>query len=179
MKKAMINYIQKEKFDNLYTPYHAITPLLKYLPLENKGNITIWECCDSGNSKITELLKKEGFNVVSTDIETGFNFLTDTPDFEFDMIITNPPYSLKTEFIKKCYEYGKPFALLLPLTGLEGVERNIMYREYGISVLVLDRRISYQDNRKSNWFNTSWFCGNGLLPKNTLVFEEVVENYDK
>jgi hypothetical protein len=30
MKKAMINYIKNEKFDDLYTPDYAIKPLLKY-----------------------------------------------------------------------------------------------------------------------------------------------------
>ena len=44
MKKAMIDYIQKEKFDNIYTPEYAIKPLLEYIP----KNITVWECCDPG-----------------------------------------------------------------------------------------------------------------------------------
>ena len=32
MKKAMIDYMKKEKNDELYTPEYAIFPLLKYLP---------------------------------------------------------------------------------------------------------------------------------------------------
>lgn len=32
MKKAMINYMKNEKFDDLYTPDYAIKPLLRYLP---------------------------------------------------------------------------------------------------------------------------------------------------
>src|SRR5690606_13775068 len=43
-----------------------------------------------------------------------FNFLTDVPDFEFDLILTNPPFSLKEKFYKKCLEYKKSFALLVP-----------------------------------------------------------------
>ena len=54
VKKAMIDYIKKEKFDDIYTPSYAIKPLLKYIP---KG-ITIWECCDFGKSEITRLLKE-------------------------------------------------------------------------------------------------------------------------
>ena len=57
MKKAMINYIKREKFDDLYTPDYAVIPLLKYIP---KG-ITIWECCDftdeeggESNNKVIE-----------------------------------------------------------------------------------------------------------------------------
>lgn len=63
MKKAMINYIKKEKFDDIYTPKYAIMPLLKYIP----KNITVWECCDFGESEITRLLKEHGCNVISTD----------------------------------------------------------------------------------------------------------------
>ena len=36
MKKAMINYVQSERNDNLYTPEYAILALIKYLP-KNKN----------------------------------------------------------------------------------------------------------------------------------------------
>ncbi len=54
MKKAMIDYIQNPKNDELYTPEYAIKPLLKYLP----QNITIWECTDNGSSNISKLLMR-------------------------------------------------------------------------------------------------------------------------
>lgn len=172
MKKALINYIQKPKFDDIYTPDYAIKPLLKYIP---KG-ITVWECCDFGKSEITRLLKEHGCKVISTDKEE--NFFEYKPSENFDMIITNPPYSLKNEFLKKCYEWNKPFALLLPITALEGIERGQMFRENGIEVLVLDKRVNFMehmvknyDKKSSNWFNTSWFCWN-VLPKN-LMFEKL------
>ena len=173
MKKTMINYIQKEKFDDIYTPSYAIKPLLKYIP---KG-ITIWECCDFGKSEITRLLKEHGCEVISTDKEE--NFFEYIPDKHFDMIITNPPYSLKDDFIAKCYEWGKPFALLLPITSLEGKFRGSLFRKYGIEVMVFDGRVQFMENmvenygkkKSGNWFNTSWFCWN-VLPKQ-LIFEEL------
>lgn len=164
MKKAMIDYMQKEKFDDLYTPSYAIKPLLKYIP---KG-ITIWECCDFGGSEITRLLKEHGCEVISTDKEE--NFFEYIPDKHFDMIITNPPYSLKDEFLKKCYEYNKPFALLLPLTSLEGINRGKMFNGKGIELIVLDKRVDF-NGKGSCWYNTSWFCWN-VLPKQ-LIFEEL------
>ena len=168
MKKPMINYIKNGAYDELYTPEYAIKPLIKYLP----KNIKIWECTDFGSSNITKVLKENGYQVITTH-KDNFEFLIDKPDFNFDMIITNPPYSLKDEFIKKCYEYNKPFALLLPLTSLEGINRGKMYRENGIELLVFDRRCNfiYDNAKKSNWFNTSWFCWN-VLPKQ-LVFEKL------
>ena len=129
MKKAMIDYMQNVKNDELYTPEYAIKPLLKYLP----KNITIWECTDYGSSNITKLLNERGYKVIKTH-KDNFDFLQDIPDFDFDMIITNPPYSLKDEFIKRC-------------------------------------NFIYNDAKKSNWFNTSWFCWN-VLPKQ-LIFEEL------
>lgn len=168
MKKAMIDYMQNIKNDELYTPEYAIKPLLKYLP----KNIKIWECTDYGSSNITKILKENEYEVIKTH-KDNFDFLNDKPNFEFDMIITNPPYSLKDEFIKKCYEYKKPFALLLPITSLEGIERGKMFRKNGIELLVFDRRCNfiYNNAKKSNWFNTSWFCYN-ILPKQ-LIFEEL------
>lgn len=155
-----------KKNDELYTPNYAIEPLLKYLPKDK----IIWECTDFGSSNITKLLKQHDYKVISTH-KDNFDFLTDIPNFDFDIIITNPPYSLKNEFLKKCYEYDKPFCLLLPLTSLEGIERGKMFREKGIDVLVLDKRCDFMDNKKSNWFNTSWFCYK-VLPKQ-LIFEEL------
>lgn len=170
MKKAMIDYMKNEKNDELYTPDYAIKPLLKYLP----KNKIIWECTDFGSSNITKVLKENGFNVISTH-KKDFDFLKDTPDFEFDIIITNPPYSLKDDFLKKCYEYKKPFCLLLPITSLEGIERGKMFRKNSIELLVLDRRCNfiYDNAKKSNWFNTSWFCWK-ILPKQ-LIFEELIK----
>ena len=127
MKKAMIDYMKNVKNDELYTPEYAIKPLLKYLP----KNAVIWECTDFGNSNITKVLREYGFKVVNTS-KAEIDFLQDDVDFHFDMIITNPPYSLKDDFIKKCYEYNKPFCLLLPLTSLEGIERGKMYRKNNI-----------------------------------------------
>ncbi|MBR1653656.1 MAG: tRNA (adenine-N(6)-)-methyltransferase [Clostridia bacterium] len=168
MKKAMIDYMQNIKNDELYTPEYAVKPLLKYLP----KNAVIWECTDFGSSNITKVLRNNGFKVVNTN-KAEIDFLEDNIDFYFDMIITNPPYSLKDEFIKKCYEYKKPFALLLPITSLEGIERGKMFRKNGIELLVFDRRCNfiYDNAKKSNWFNTSWFCYN-ILPKQ-LIFEEL------
>lgn len=166
MKNAMINYIQNPKNDELYTPTYAIEPLIKYLPKQ----IKIWECTDFGKSNITSILKQHGFEVISTHI-SNFNFLTDKPNFDFDMIVTNPPYSLKDEFLQKCFEYNKPFCLLLPLTTLEGIKRHELFNKYDIQLLVFDKRVNFMNNKKSCWFNTSWFCWK-VLPKQ-LIFEKL------
>lgn len=172
MKQALINYIKNEPNDELYTPEVAVYPLLDFIP---KGSI-IWECTDFGESNITKVLKAHGYKVISTHIK-NFDFLRDKPDFDFDIIITNPPYSLKDEFLYKCYSYKKPFALLLPLTALEGVKRHKLYTEYGLQLMVFNRRLNFMNNKKSCWFNTSWFCYK--LLRFDLTFREVKKNSER
>lgn len=166
MKQAMINYTKNVKNDELYTPKEAIEPILKYL---DKDKI-YWECTDFGDSNIRKVLVKNGFKVIATKKEE-FDFLKDEPLFKFDVIITNPPYSIKDKFIRRCYELDKPFMLLLPITALEGKERNKLYKENGLELIVLNKRINFIKEKKNVWFNTSWFCHR--ICKKQLNFEEV------
>jgi hypothetical protein len=159
-RKPMINTMQREKFTNLLTPEFVVKPLMKYIPY---GVKIIWECASRGKSNIAKIFRENKFEVIETDVETGFDFLIDKPDFEFDMIVTNPPYyDEKTKFLRRCYEYNKPFALLLPLTTQEGVERGELFQKYGISVIVFDRRIDFT-GKGACWFNASWFIWNPLF----------------
>jgi hypothetical protein len=167
MKQAMIDYVKKPKTDHFNTPEYAVEPLLKYI----NPDWTVWEPTDTyGKSKITEVLRKHGNKVISTN-KKQIDFRHEKPDFEFDCIVTNPPYSWKDEFIMSCMAHGKPWALLLPLIALEEVNRGVIFRHIGkkFGVLVLDQRTEFTEG--SVWFNTSWFCY-GLLPRQ-LIFTEL------
>lgn len=176
MKQPMIDTMVKEKYDNLYTPKKAVYPLVRliYKKINLRSKLIVWEPCDDGRSLISSVLRQEyqGFEVISTSIVTGQDFLNWKPDFEFDLIVTNPPYSLKDHFIERCYELRKPFALLLPLTSLEGVHRGNLFRTYGINLMVLDRRLDFT-GKKSNWFNASWFYWKIGPDENKIRFEEL------
>jgi hypothetical protein len=170
MKKALINYIKNPKNDEVYTPVYAVEPLLKYI----NQNWKIWECTDFGSSMITKVLEKHGNKVISSHIKDDINFLTYEPNFEYDCIITNPPYSLKTEFLKRAYELNKPFCFLLPITALEGKARGALYRKYNeLEILVFDGRVEFYEGKNKIYFNTSWFCRN-VLPKQ-LIFTELIK----
>ena len=164
MKNALIHYVKNKKVDEYLTPEYAIKPLLPYIPKDR----IIWEPTGV-DSPITHFFRKHGYEVIETHIETGFNFLEDEPDFHFDVIVTNPPYSKKTEFLKKAYKLGKPFALLLPLTALEGVERGKLFRKHGVELIVFDRRVEFMD-RGRVWFPVAWFCWK-LLPEKIIFYE--------
>jgi len=103
---------------------------------------------------------------------------------DYDCIITNPPYSLKQQFLKRCYELGKPFALLLPLTTFETGKRQELFKKYGLEVIMFDKRINFETpsgKGSGSWFATAWFT-NGLNLEKELYFvklDECKNNKDK
>lgn len=146
--------LRQGRSNDFQTPFSAMEPLLPFL---NK-NWLIWECaCGKGN--IVNYLSNQGFFVKGTDILTGQDFINWKPE-NFDCIITNPPYSLKQGFLKRCYELDKPFALLLPLTTFETEKRQTLFRKYGVEVIMFPYRINFETPSGKGtgaWFSTAWF----------------------
>ncbi len=169
MKNALINYSRNGAFDEVYTPDYAITPILKYIQKDK----VIWCPFDNENSNYVKVFKENGYNVIYSHINDEKDFFTYIPE-KFDIIVSNPPFSIKTKILKRCYEIGKPFALLLPITALEGIERGKLFREYGIQLLVFNKRIEFINRKGSGvWFNSSYFCYK-LLPRD-VIFEELLK----
>ena len=167
--------LQKGSPDDFQTPPIALTPLYPYL----NPDWTIWEpACGKGN--LVRGLQKNNYSVVGTDLYCDFgneplrNFLDDTPSKVFDCIITNPPFSLKQQFLERCYALEKPFALLLPLTTFETAKRQKLFKKNGVEVIFFDRRINFETPNKveksSAWFATAWFT-HGLNIGRELSFE--------
>lgn len=162
--------------DDFQTPKEALYPLLPYL----KKEWTIWECA-TGKGNIENILKKFGYTVIGTDILTQNDFLRWQPK-KFDCIITNPPYSLKDEFLERCYKLKKPFALLLPLTTFEGKKRQELFKKYGIQVIFFNRRINFETPTGKNsgaWFMTAWFTNGLQLPKELMFVDYMHPNQKK
>jgi hypothetical protein len=164
----------QENPQHYQTPPSAVTPLLKHLP----KNWVVWECA-CGNGNIVSVLEGRGQKVIATDIQAGHDFLKWKPRRHFDCIITNPPHRQAAAFLRRCYELGKPFALLLPLLALEGQERQRLFRENGLQLLFFDKRVRYipenQGVQRSDVpFLSAWFC-HALLKKD-ILFEELPEN---
>ena len=118
-------------------------------------------------------LESHGFTVLESDILNGHDFLVDSPPDNWNVIITNPPYSLKDDFLKRCYDLGKPFALLLPLTSLEGRNRQRLFGDNGIEIIIMEHRVAFvipSGKDSSPWFMTAWFTW-GLDIGKQLTFQ--------
>jgi hypothetical protein len=163
--KAKIDYSKNGPNDEYYTPFEAVEMIIPFIPQEVR---TIWECTALEGSRIVEVLRANGYNVIATHIKDGFDFFEYEPE-DYDMTITNPPYSLKDIFLQRAFELKKPFMFLLPTTTLEGLKRGKMFREHRIQLLVPNRRFSFTEKKSGAWFHTSWFTY-GLELENDLNF---------
>lgn len=80
--------------------------------------LTIWCPFDNKDSAYVEELSKLSYvNVIYSHIDEGQNFFEYEPE-EYDLIISNPPFSIKDMILKRLYELNKPYALLFPLPTL-------------------------------------------------------------
>lgn len=144
---------KSNEFDRFQTPEYALSPLWDFIP----RHWVVWECAQ-GNGNIVTAFRKRGYQVVGTDILTGTNFFNHRPD-SFDCVVTNPPYSIKTQWLMRCYQLGRPFALLMPITSFE--QRNCeMFSKYGIEILMPIQRINFETptgEGSGSWFKTVWF----------------------
>ena len=164
-----VGYLSSDKNDNeLYTPFYAVDHIIKYLPKDK----TIWLPFDEEWSAFNQRLIEEGFTVVRSSLSEGKDFFTYEPE-QWDLIVSNPPFSIKDKVLKRLYELNKPFAVLLPLNSLQGKTR-YQYFKQGIQILTFDARICYHTKddmkniQKGSPFAKAYF-GKDILPKDLII----------
>jgi hypothetical protein len=158
--------------DDFQTPGYAIEYLLPFIPMES----VVWDpACGKGN--IVKAFAANDRMGIGTDLSIGRDFLLETGNpYNLDaVLVTNPPYSIKDAFIEHCYKIGYPFALLMPLTALEGQKRQACYKQHGLQLMILPRRISFEtpNNAGRSWFATAWFCWKLNLPRDLYFAPEL------
>jgi len=163
---TMIPPFSTKHYQSYSTPPEAVAPLIPYL---RKKNIrTIWEPA-AGDGFLANWLRKQGFNVIATDLSQGIDFLKTNLTTLYDAIITNPPFNQRTHFLRRSYYLGKPFCLLMPL--LINTELASLVKQHGIELFILSRRIRFIKDKKRmdrSPFNVAWFC-RGVLPKQLII----------
>lgn len=149
--------------DEVYTPFYAVEPLAEFIPKDK----VIWCPFDEEWSAFYQFFRDNGYNVVRSSLKEGYDFFHYEPE-QWDIMISNPPFSKKNAVLKRAYEFNKPFALLLPVNSIQSKERYKIFRNQ-IQLLVFDARVDYHMNMdmrnfaKGNHFGSAYFCRD-LLP---------------
>lgn len=127
--------------DEFFTPAYAIAPLMPFI----QGKFThAWCPFDVEESQFVQVLQAGGLTVTHSHIQNGQDFFETEIPFGVDCIISNPPYSKKGEVLRRLFDLGKPFAMLVSAAGLfESAERFSMFEVNTFEILHLDKRVSY------------------------------------
>lgn len=139
---------------------HYNTPIIAYsliAPFITPGSTVYDPFYNTGAAK--DMIEEAFEDVVC--LHEDLDAFTEKPDpSDFDVIVTNPPYSDKKRVMELLLSYKKPVFALLPLDS--------MFRHYmadlPIPGLVTKRGSFYFTDRKGNKFNSpfisGWWCFN-------------------
>lgn len=118
-----------------------------------------------------------GYKVIYSHIDNGEDFF-EMKVPKCDYIISNPPYSIKTEILQRLFEIDKPFAMLVGVVGLfESQRRFNMFKDNRFGIIYLNKRVSYfkdyNDPKPSlnPPFSSVYVC-HKMLPKQ-ICFEKI------
>lgn len=153
------------KFDQCQTPPYAVEPLLPYL----KQHI-VWESA-CGEMLLANAIAAPGIPINATDLSMDLDFFKWQPNI-WTAQVTNPPYSIKPQWLRRSYELDKPFALLVPVEfiGTQGCQKLI--QAHGFEMMLLDARVDFKMPDKA-WggkgaqFPVLWLCHN-ILPEKVM-----------
>lgn len=161
-------YTSKGNNDKCYTPDYGIKPLLKYM--ESFKNKIIWCPFDSESSEFVQIFKKEGFNITYSDIENGheYDFFNYEPK-NWDVIISNPPFTNKRKIFERALSFNKPFALLMTAAWLNDKAPFEVYGTKQMQLLFFKDRMRFKNQGKKRInFKSIYFCYN-FLPRDIIV----------
>lgn len=147
MGKAYAN--RKKEADRPENDFYP-TPGGLTLELINTGELSGYKnilepCC--GQFAISKVLEANGFNVTSRDLIYGNDFLKDDYSNEhYDAIVTNPPFDIYDEIIKKAKTIDCQKIICIGRTNYFGSHsRNISGMWDGLSdVYIFDRQVEYR-----------------------------------
>ncbi|MCP3685367.1 MAG: DNA methyltransferase [bacterium] len=136
------------------TPTYTVKSLIDCLDLRRinsflepcKGNGSIYNSVEVPDKHYCELLE-------------GINYLTTTFEEEFDLIVTNPPYSLAQQFLEKSLSEAKTVCYLLRINFLGSQKRKDWWKRITPpnKLLVLSKRPKFVNN-KSDRTEYAWYC---------------------
>lgn len=154
--------------DECMTPPEAVYPILEFA--EGFRGKTIWCPFDKENSEFVKILQDKDFNVVYSHIENGQDFYSYEPE-QWDLIISNPPFTNKRKIFERCIALGKPFALIMTNVWLNDKAPFQVFGE-DLQLLVLKDRVSFLREDGTSMgrpsFASSYYCKD-FLPKQIII----------
>jgi hypothetical protein len=146
------------KNDECYTPRYGVLPILKYIPKD----AIVWCPFDTEESEFVKNIP----NCIYSHIDTGQDFYDYEP-VEWDIMISNPPFTNKRKIFERALSFKKPFALLMTNTWLNDSAPKQLFKDRNLQLLMFDKRIEYSGMKKIT-FSSSYYCWD-FLPQQIIM----------
>ena len=155
-----------KKYDNYMTPKYAWENIQHILPKDK----VVWEAF-SGNGQSAEFLRELGCDIISKDEDFFENN-------HGEVIITNPPFTLKKEVFTRFKDLGKPFIVICPCSMLTTQYFRKLYQDEKIQLIIPRKRIQFlkchedgspceNQQNKCN-FDCFYYCWKMNLPQDII-----------
>lgn len=136
------------------TPIWAVDALLRHI-IFRSGDRILEPCRGTGN--IYNRLPRRHIKRYWREIDDGRDYLKYHPRRRFDFIITNPPFSLALDFLKKSLNEANTVCYLLRLNYLGSEKRQPFWMNHPpTDIIILSRRPSFTgggtDATEYAWF---------------------------
>jgi hypothetical protein len=152
--------------DDYMTPKSAWEAIQQFIPADK----IIWESF-YGNGDSGRYLQELGFNVIHENIDFFEND-------RGDIIVSNPPFSLKKEVMERLIKLDKPFILIMPSSTLNCtyIRDNLKDK---LQIVVPRRRIQFNKLENGKLLNTNkcnfdcfYYCYKMGLPRDIIFLDE-------
>lgn len=159
---------QKGKNDECYTPRETVLALLPYIK-QYKDKI-IWLPFDTKDSNFVKVLAENNYNIIHSHINEGKDYYNYEPK-NWDIMISNPPFTNKRKIFERAMSFNKPFALLMNIVWLNDKAPKEVFKNE-IQLFLLKDRVNFisPDGKPMGkpTFASAFFCRN-FLPKDICL----------
>ena len=151
--------------DEYYTPSILVNMLVHYLEnyelvfaTEHNRQPIIWVPFDTEESQYYKILKEKGFQIVRSHLNDDKDFFHYQPE-QFDIIVSNPPFSQKLKIMERIiFDLKKPFVLLMNMMAINYQEIGNLFQSVNpkIQFIIPDKKVSFDGNTSS--FCSGYVC---------------------
>ena len=157
---------QSDKVDDSYnTPHECFEDIKKYIP--NRDKLVVYEPFILNNKYSTSKASLLSLDFKKVIGETDWDFFEMYDKVDYDIIISNPPFSIKNKIFKLLKQIDKPFILIVPVSI---ITKEYFMKDYKdqYQIIIPKKRIQFiRDNvqLKRCWFDCIFVCFKMNLPK--------------
>src|SRR5210317_458215 len=98
-----------------------------------------------------EIMREMGFITIHEDEDFFIHHKRHT----YDIIVSNPPFSIKNKILQTLYQIDKPFILIVPLSIITKKYFTELYKDKDISILIPPKRMKF--SKAGNQLDRCWF----------------------